>query len=443
MSRPDTAPPLAPGSLQAERYDRLARVLVFGILLAGPLAFGAVEPWAWPVLVALALASLGIWAAGCLIKRCAVLYWSGLHTLGLLLLALGLGQWLAGAVASWFAARNALLSLWGYLALYFVSTQVFSSGQSREQLGWLASGFLLGLGSLAIAQFFTAQGRIYWLVRPPIGSVFGPYVNHNHYAGLMEMLVPLAVATACIRPAGSRGRALAVAAVVVGLCSALLSASRGGLVALLVEGLVLGVVALRLRLLSLRAWAGWTSVLVLLASIGLAYWLWPQGLKVPLASLAELPRAPEVTLGERLIVARDTLRMFASRPGWGYGMGSFADVFPRFRSFAGDALWEHAHNDYAEALAETGLAGALLLVTALWLFFRTTFRNLRERMRTPQGWMPLGCTLGCCGMLVHSLVDFNLHIPANAAWFSVCLAIATAPLAASPASASSAASETR
>jgi hypothetical protein len=39
----------------------------------------------------------------------------------------------------------------------------------------------------------------------------------------------------------------------------------------------------------------------------------------------------------------------------------------------------------------------------------------------------MGAALGVVGLLVHSLVDFNLRVPANAAWFVVCLAIATHP----------------
>jgi hypothetical protein len=38
----------------------------------------------------------------------------------------------------------------------------------------------------------------------------------------------------------------------------------------------------------------------------------------------------------------------------------------------------------------------------------------------------LGATLGCIGLLVHSFSDFNLRIPANAAWFAFCAGLAMA-----------------
>jgi O-antigen ligase len=133
----------------------------------------------------------------------------------------------------------------------------------------------------------------------------------------------------------------------------------------------------------------------------------------------------DVELGNRLEAARDSLGILREHPWLGAGLGGFGATFPRYMSFPTDLRWDHAHNDYAEALAETGLVGATVILSALGLFFWLAFRNLRERLRHPAGWMQFAAAIGCCGLLVHSLVDFNLHMPANAAWFVVCVAIAT------------------
>jgi O-antigen ligase len=125
------------------------------------------------------------------------------------------------------------------------------------------------------------------------------------------------------------------------------------------------------------------------------------------------------------MVAIDSLRIWRDHPWLGTGLGSFETAYPRYRSFPGDAVYDHAHNDYAEALAETGLVGGVLILAAIVLFFRIAFRDLATRLRHEVGWIQLGAALGCCGLLIHSLVDFNLHIPANAAWFAVSAAIAT------------------
>src|ERR1019366_667265 len=92
--------------------------------------------------------------------------------------------------------------------------------------------FLLAL--FAIFQFFSSDGLIYWTVKSP-GWTFGPYVNHNHYAGLMEMLIPLSLASAL--PALRKHASAAVIgfALLIPSASLLLSGSRGGLISLLVE----------------------------------------------------------------------------------------------------------------------------------------------------------------------------------------------------------------
>src|SRR5207302_6569539 len=75
--------------------------------------------------------------------------------------------------------------------------------------------------------------------------------------------------------------------------------------------------------------------------------------------------------------------------------------------------------------AETGLIGAVLILSALALFFRLAFQDLHHRLRSEGGWIRLGAAVGCCGLLLHSFFDFNLHIPANAAWFATLAALAT------------------
>src|ERR1019366_9720074 len=92
--------------------------------------------------------------------------------------------------------------------------------------------FLLAL--FAIFQFFTSEGLIYWTVKIP-GCTFGPYVNHNHYAGLMEMLIPLTVASALPALRKQSSAAVVGCIILIPIASLLLSASRGGFVSLLVE----------------------------------------------------------------------------------------------------------------------------------------------------------------------------------------------------------------
>jgi O-antigen ligase len=144
-------------------------------------------------------------------------------------------------------------------------------------------------------------------------------------------------------------------------------------------------------------------------------------------SVFETDRSLEVKLGDRLRVGVDTLRMARSHPWMGVGVGCFEDVFPNYLTFPTDLHWTHAHDDVLEAVAETGSPGVVMILVALVLFFCLAFRHIERRLRHGWGWIQMGAAVGAVGLLCHSFVDFNLRVPANAAWFVVCLAIATHP----------------
>ena len=116
--------------------------------------------------------------------------------------------------------------------------------------------------------------------------------------------------------------------------------------------------------------------------------------------------------------------MFQDHPWVGTGLGSFETAYPRYQSLPSDLVVDHAHNDFAEALSESGVAGGLLILASLILFFTSTFRNLVSQLQSMEGWIRFGAAIGCCGLLIHTFGDFNLHIPANAWWFAFVVSIA-------------------
>ena len=113
----------------------------------------------------------------------------------------------------------------------------------------------------------------------------------------------------------------------------------------------------------------------------------------------------------------------------GYGSGTFDLVYPTFQSFVVDSVINHAHNDYLELLSETGLIGAGLIAWFLVLVYRKASKQLRPGAKTSDSVL-IAVLAGITGLLVHSLVDFNFHIPANAALFLVMAAIAVTASAA-------------
>jgi len=434
MATPATTIRVARIRLDALQASSQAPSLIFAVtrwglmatILAAPLAFGAVQPWAWAALLIVAFGLLLLWTIGNVQQGVLTIHWSPLYLPAALFLALSVAQYYAGLTLDPYATRESIFKFVTVLVFFFLAGQLFAKAPKAVwgKFGLGVTLYAFALGLFAILQFFSSRNLIYWTVESK-GWTFGPYVNHNHYAGLMEMLIPIAAAYVLSRPREDPQRVLLAFSLCVPVASLLLSGSRGGFISLLVETLTLGWVLWRRQ--SGRS-AGYFDAMLALgitAAVLLFFWMAPNTIVKRLDDLANLTQTAEVSYGQRKLASIDTLHIFRDHPWMGTGLGSFDTVFPRYRTFPTDLGWSHAHNDYAEALSETGVAGGILIIFALILFFKRAFRNLRRRHRSEAGWIQLGATLGCCGLLIHSFADFNLHIPANAAWFVVLLAITT------------------
>jgi O-antigen ligase len=161
----------------------------------------------------------------------------------------------------------------------------------------------------------------------------------------------------------------------------------------------------------------------LLATVGGAFlfWLDPGDMWKRWEETAD---APVLALGSRDKLALDSLRMSREHLAHGVGIGAFEVAYPTYQTFVTDLVIDFAHNDYAQFFAEAGIMGWVLTPVSIVMFFTLLFRRWRSRSRGQVGWLQLGAAVGVCGILVHSFSDFNLHIPANAEWFTVCCALA-------------------
>lgn len=414
IARPGPTPEIAPW-------------LLLATLMAAPLAFGAVQSWAWAamgiVIVLLALA----WAVGRARAASLTLSWSPFFVPLTVALGLALVQLFAGLTLDAAATRESASKLAVYALLFFLGRQYFSAASSREvrRLGLVVTIYAFALALFAILQFFASAGLLYGVIKPRWGGyIFGPYVCHNHYAGLMEMLIPLGVALALTLRPGHPGRPLVLFAVLISIVSVLLSGSRGGVIGLLAEFVLLTLIVFRAQPASLERNRALVAGFSLALLAGAAFfWLDPGGLWQRWQQLSD---SRELTANMRAQVSADTLRMARGHLAYGVGLGAFAAAYPAYQTVVTDNVIDYAHNDYAQFLAEGGMTAAVLSFISLVLFFRVVFRRLRERLEEPTGWLQLGAAISVCGILVHSLLDFNLHIPANAAWFAFSAALATA-----------------
>ncbi len=271
----------------------------------------------------------------------------------------------------------------------------------------------------ALAQELTSNGKIFWVHSPRFhGSIYGSYVNHNHYAGLMEMLVPIPLVLSMGHILKGGKRALVGFCAVLMASTIVLSGSRAGMIGFGLEIVLLPVLTFQ-RGRSLRVVLGSVSVCMLILAL-----LTFLGKGQMLGRLGDL--RPE----NRLDITKDSLRMFSKRPFIGWGLGTFPTVYPRYRSFYTNLFVNEAHNDYVQLLTETGLLGFGLM---LWFLVRVYRHGLPTSRRWEFKWdgaVSLAALLGCTGILVHSFMDFNLQIPANAAFFYVLGALAASELSA-------------
>jgi O-antigen ligase len=395
------------------------------MLFAAPLPYGAVYPWAWAALTLLTLIALILWMVGSIQEGRLRIGYSPLYAPIALMLALGGMQLGFHLTLTPSATRESLLKLAADFALYFVVIQLLwaASPETWRRVGIavLAFGFLFSF--LSILQFFWDPGRIVWVGHPLASSPFGPYVDRDHYAGLMEMVSPVSAAYVLSRPKRDPLNGLLWFAVLVPVVSLLLTGSRGGLVSGLGEIAILGWILIWRNPLPGRRRRVAATGLALVAAAVVFFWLVPTRVLTKLGTIGNY--APEASKGNRLTLWKNSLGILRDHPWAGAGMGSFVTAYPPHQTEASDLITEHAHNDYVEALAETGLLGGLLILTALVLFIHVIFANLVVQLRQEPGWIQMGAAIACCGLLIHSFVDFNLHIPANAAWFAFCAGLAS------------------
>src|SRR5271156_624024 len=235
----------SPRSLRAEQAGKVLLYGIFGLLLFGPLAFGATEPWSIFLMEAGSAALFLLWIGKQVLQDGMKITWNPLFlpmgVFGLLILA----QLIFGSAYRRETESKALLYL-AYGLLSFLAGQTLLRGSQARRLALIFSVYGAALAGFALVYGVSANDKLYWLRAPRNGGwIYGPYVNHNHYAGLMEMLVPIPLVLALTHLASTRTRAAAgaVAAVMVG--TIFLSGSRGGMLAIVAELLILAVLLIK------------------------------------------------------------------------------------------------------------------------------------------------------------------------------------------------------
>lgn len=406
----DTVNSVEPSLRAANGPVRLGWALVLGLcalLIFGILSFGAVDEWSTFAFEAGASGLFLLWAVKQIVGGRVKLSGNPLYLPTALFFLLILAQIVLRRSAYGYVTKYELLQYVSYGIVLLIATECVHGEKARRLFAQVMSLFGGLYALFAVVEYFSTNGRIFWLHKPkfPSAMIFGSYVNHNHYAGMMEMLAPIPFVLSMGHLLRGGKRALMAFSAGLMATTIFLSASRGGMIAFIFQSVLFAALAFskkRSPRIAIGSMAMCVIILALLFFLDKGH---------SLVHLGEL--AP----GIRLNITKDSLGMFRQRPILGWGLGTFPTVYPRYRSFYTNLFINEAHNDYAQLLVETGLAGVGLMI---WFLAQVYNVGLRVSRRWEFQWdwaLSVAAILGCTGIVVHSFVDFNMQIPANAAFF--------------------------
>ena len=452
MSRDDLSKKLDAG---------IERGLLF-LLIFTALAFGAVQEWASAVMEAAAFLVLGLWLLSRYRQDHILL--QDRKLLGLIAVVAGIvllqivplpapllkalfpstwnvyrdfsgappDAWHSISIHPW-ATQQGILRLFAYASVFIV---IINHVREQEQIDRLVRT-IVALGSFlvvfALIQKATWNGRIYWFYPTEAHSeafrnfaIWGPFVNRNHFAGYITMIVPLGLSLLLYRTARSgrfSDRSLTdnlaaflsssgfFAMGVWGILSLMMTAavfmtlSRGGIISLVCALAVLFLLARQRRRIGRMAAPFAVLGLLLVLMIIIAGWDQIAERFEQLAEDRSLRRAD---------VWMDSLRMLRDFPFLGTGLGTFGSIYSRYQTHSSTSLFDHAHNDYVELMTDTGLIGFLAAAALAVVFLVMIIRQWRTRHRTYVKALGAGGIASCASLLFHGMTDFNFHIPANA-----------------------------
>jgi O-antigen ligase len=392
----------------------ICAAIAFAVLL-----HGAVEGWSESIFEIGAAALLLVWAFHIFREPDLTLRWSPLNWPLLGLLVFGLMQLLAGWTVYPYLTRVELLRWAAYFIYFFLAAQVFREPGEIKMLVWFLILFGFAVALFGIVQHFTFNGKLYWVRKMTEGGLpFGPFVNRNHFAGFMELIVPLGLGLLVTKGVRKELVPLTVLFTIVEIGALVLSGSRGGIVGFFFG---IGVLALVLWMRRTAAVQFGAAAMILLAALALVAWL---GIGEVAERFARVGPG-EVSLMRRGVMLEGSWHIFLDHPWMGTGAGTLIDVYPRYEGLYDGKLIEHAHDDYVEMLADMGLPGGLLAAAFLFLLFRCAFQQVRKNQSPLSAGVHVGAIAGCGSLLLHSFVDFNLHIPSNAALFLILALLAT------------------
>jgi len=314
------------------------------------------------------------------------------------------------------------------LFLFLLKWKGFGKGKSTLIAVIMFIGILESL--YGMIEFFSGHKHILHVEASSlISSVSGTFINRNYFAGYLLMVIPLAIGYIFYRESFNEDISVGwhrrlssldgktyflVFGVILMILGLLFSASRMGILSLLLS---FTAVALLFRNPERGQKLSKTPIFIL----GLAL-LW--GAVIGLDAVISRFFAVSEGFKSRWEIWANTLQIIKDFPLMGSGLGTFTQVFPAYRSFHIEGLVTHAENDFLQLASETGLVGMGLLIIAFLFLFYKAFSGIRKLSpEDSRRYIGIGGLVGILALLIHSNVERNIQVPANAFLFLVILAL--------------------
>jgi O-antigen ligase len=337
------------------------------------------------------------------------------------------------------------MALFASLALFFLGTSRLLSSEGGLSLAQPLVAFGILVSVVGIGQYTLTLNvdhpLIYgfWKPQSEAARPFGPFVNPNHFAGWMLMMLPVALALfyealertlgAAAARKGNRvsvvslpefGRTLifGFASVVMGL-SLLMTKSRSALAALAAGSLLALWIVLR-RQPGMAARAVVIGAFLVVVG-GAGAWA---GLDTLIEKVVK-DSATNDSVGGRVRAWRDTRQIIVDYPLTGTGFNTYGTAMTMYQSGQRDVHFQEAHNDYLQLAAEGGVLVGVPMLATLGIFITEVRRRFKEAPKVGTTyWVRVGAVLGLVSIGLQSLMDFSLQMPGNAALCAVLAAIA-------------------
>jgi O-antigen ligase len=402
--------------------------LVLAILVFGPLAFGGARPIPLLVIEGLAVGVMLLWAARFWSAARPRLLWPPICWLVLAFTLYAVGRYFTADIE--YVARQELIQV---LLCAFLFLAVLNN-LHRQEYTQIVSYTLVFLAMLiscyAIFQFLTGSDRVWHLVKPYPHRGSGTYICPNHLGGFLEMVLPLGLAytiSSRLKPTFKVFLGYASFVIMVGLGASL---SRGAWIATV---LALG---LFFSLLLLHRSHRLSAVLFLgLILMGGAIFI-PRS-ELFKARIGQLYSDGKLDDDKRFELWGPALLVWRENPWWGAGPAHFDYRFRQYRPETVQLRPDRTHNDFLNVLTDLGIVGAVLISAAwvllfagvikTWGFVRGSASDLAAKRSNKYAFV-LGASAGLIAILLHSAVDFNFHIPANAILAVTLMALVSAHL---------------